>query len=353
MSETPSPVRVGIVGAGANTRHRHIPGFRGIDGVTITSVCNRTPESGRKAAEEFGIDTVHDDWRAVVESPDVDAVLVGTWPNTHAEITIAALEAGKHVLCEARMAASLAEARQMKQAAKAAKGQTAMLVPSPFGLEVGPLVSQLVNDHYIGDLREVLVLGVEDTFWDYTKAVHWRQQRSKSGVNTLTLGILYETARRWMPKAEKLYAQVQTFEPTRPDLELGEHVEVDVPDSVQVVAELAGGGRATFAISGSALFGPGKQIHLFGSRGTVRVDFDPEERVMAARADDGELKPVDPPLDLTGGWNVEADFIASVRGGSKPTLTDFDSGVDYMEFTEAVVRSGQTGQPVELPLDRD
>lgn len=322
-------------------------------GVSIECVANRTPTSSRRVADEFKIPTVHDDWRSVVTSDNVDAVLVGTWPDTHCEITLAALDAGKHVLCEARMARDLAEARQMQRAAKAAKGQTAMLVPSPFGLEVGPLVSQLVNDHFIGDLREVVVLGIEDTFWDYTRPIHWRQERAKSGVNTLTLGILYETARRWMPKAERVYAQVQTFEPTRPDLDEGEHRDVDVPDSLHVLAELAGGGRANFALSGAALFGPGKQIQIYGSRGTIVVEFDPEERVLAARADDGELKPVDPPLELTGGWNVEADFIAAIRGERAVELTDFATGVDYMEFTEAVARSGQSGQPIELPLDRE
>ena len=352
MSKSQSPVRVGLVGAGANTRRRHIPGLTAIDGVSITGVVNSTPESSRQAAEEFGIAAVFDDWQSLVHSDEVDAVVIGTWPDLHADITVAALEAGKHVLCEARMAANLADARRMRQAAKDHKKLTAQIVPSPFGLEIGPVVKQLVDDFFIGDLREVLVLGVEDTFWDYTRPIHPRQQRERSGVNTMTLGILYETVRRWVPKAERVFAQTQTFEPSRPDPDAGDHVTVDVPDSMQVLAELKGGVRATFAISSAALFGPGKQVHLYGSRGTVVVEFDPEERALAARAGDAELKPVDVPMDLAGSWNVEADFIASVRGETPVTLNDFATGVDYMEFTEAAVRSGQTGQPVELPLDR-
>ena len=349
MADAPQPLRIGIVGAGQNTRHRHIPGFRAEEAVEITCVANRTEESARKVAQEFGIPAVHADWRQVVESPEVDAVLVGTWPDMHCEVTLAALEAGKHVLCEARMARDLNEAKRMRAAAKEHKQLTAMLVPSPFGLEVGGLVKQLVDDHFIGDLREVLVLGVEDTFWDYTRPLHWRQERAKSGVNTLTLGILYETVRRWVPECERVFAQTQTFEPSRPDLKEGDFRDVDVPDSVHVLAELKGGVRANFMISGTSLFGPGKQIHLYGSRGTVVVEFDPEERVLAARAGDGELKPLDVPMDLAGKWDVEADFVAAVRGQKKVTLTDFATGVDYMEFTEAAFRSGQTGQPVELP----
>ena len=67
-------VRVGIVGAGANTKRRHIPGLREIDGIEITHVCNRSRSSSEKAAREFNITTVCDDWRKLVESDYVDAV---------------------------------------------------------------------------------------------------------------------------------------------------------------------------------------------------------------------------------------------------------------------------------------
>ena len=66
-------LRIGIVGAGANTRSRHIPGFQQIDGVEVTAVCNRTRASGQKAADEFGIARVFDDWRELVAADEVDA----------------------------------------------------------------------------------------------------------------------------------------------------------------------------------------------------------------------------------------------------------------------------------------
>ena len=106
-------LRIGIVGAGANTRSRHIPGFQEIDGVEVVAVCNRTRESGQKAADEFGIARVYENWLDLVQADDVDAVCIGTWPYLHCEISLATLEAGKHVLTEARMAMDLAEARRM------------------------------------------------------------------------------------------------------------------------------------------------------------------------------------------------------------------------------------------------
>jgi len=95
-------VRIGIVGLGRNTRDRHVPGFRAIEGVEIVSVCNRTPESARRAAEEFAIPKTFDSWEALVRDNDIDAVMIGTWPYVHCPITLAALEHRKHVLTEAR-----------------------------------------------------------------------------------------------------------------------------------------------------------------------------------------------------------------------------------------------------------
>src|SRR5215469_9484909 len=97
-------VGVGFVGAGKNTQERHIPGFQKLSGIDFVAVANRTKESGERVAKEFGIKKVYGDWRELVKSPDIDAVCIGTWPYMHREITIAALQAGKHVLCEARMA---------------------------------------------------------------------------------------------------------------------------------------------------------------------------------------------------------------------------------------------------------
>src|SRR5210317_1020922 len=112
-------IRIGFVGAGANTRLRHLPGFKEIENVALATVANRSEESSRKVAKEFGIERISADWKSVVADPEVDGICIGTWPYMHAEITVAALKAGKHVLTEARMASSLSEARAMHAAAKA------------------------------------------------------------------------------------------------------------------------------------------------------------------------------------------------------------------------------------------
>ena len=105
-------LRVGFIGAGGNTRLHHIPKLRAQAGVELVSVANRSVESGQRVADEEGIPNVAAHWQEVVQDDTLDAVCIGTWPYLHAPITIAALEAGKHVLCEARMAMNSHEARQ-------------------------------------------------------------------------------------------------------------------------------------------------------------------------------------------------------------------------------------------------
>src|SRR5436190_1034255 len=143
---TQGTIRVGFVGAGNNTRRRHIPGFQKQPGVELVAVANRTKESGERVAREFGLARVYEDWRDLVRARDVDAVCIGTWPYMHCEITVAALEAGKHVLCEARMAMDAAEGRRMLAAARRASNLVAQLVPAPHTLEVDATLQSLLAE---------------------------------------------------------------------------------------------------------------------------------------------------------------------------------------------------------------
>ena len=114
----PEMIRVGVVGAGTFIRRYHIPNLLKLPDVQVIGVSNRSRQSGEQVAQQFGIAHVFDDWRELVTHPDVDAVLVGTLPDMRAPVTVAALEAGKHVLAEAAMSVDLAGARAMYEASR-------------------------------------------------------------------------------------------------------------------------------------------------------------------------------------------------------------------------------------------
>src|SRR4051812_36085816 len=180
-------IRVGLIGAGANTRSRHIPGFRAIPGVEIVAVCNRRPESTQEVARDFAIPRTASTWEEIVRDPDIDAVVIGTWPYLHAPITIAALQAGKHVLTEARMAMNAGEAHDMLNVAHRHPQLVAQVVPSPFGLTADAVVRELLQAGYLGQLREVSVVHRTPVLAEPSAPLHWRQDAGLSGLNTLTL----------------------------------------------------------------------------------------------------------------------------------------------------------------------
>lgn len=342
-------VRVGIVGLGTNTRLRHVPGLRACRDVEITAVCNRRPESTAAAAKEFGIPSIFSTWQELVRSDQIDAVVIGTWPYLHCPITLAALEAGKHVLTEARMAMNTDEARQMLEASRHHPDLVTQIVPGPCGLEAHQVMKDLLADGYLGQLREVAVLCAGDSLADPNSPIHWRQDASLSGVNMLALGILHETLIRWVPDPIRVLAQLHTFTTERLNSETGQRQTVTRPDSVHVLTHIFGDARGVYHFSGVTRFGPREQIHLYGSEGTLKCSFAPRDRIMGGRKGDGELQEIPIPKEKAGGWRVEADFIDAIRGTGTIEFTDFATGVRYMEFTDAVARSAETGAAVSIP----
>jgi predicted dehydrogenase len=338
------PVKIGIVGAGRNTRERHIPGLREIEGVEIVSVSNRTPESSRRAAEQLSIPKAYENWLELVQAPDTDAILIGTWPNLHMPVTVAALEAGKHVLCEARMARDADEAGKMLAAAEARPHLTAQVVPAPFSLGVDATLQRLIAEGYLGELLAVEVLD-RGAFPDRQSPLHWRQDYDLSGTNIMSLGIWYETVMRWVSEAVRVSAMGMTFVKTRLESGGGERRAVRVPDHLDVLAELACGAQAHFGISQVAGLAPASQATLFGEQGTLRFAAG---KLYGGRRSDLSLEEIPIPPGEAGGWRVEAEFIGAIRGEEAVQRTTFTDGLKYMRFTEAVSRSIQEARAVPV-----
>jgi len=351
------PLRVGLIGAGANTRSRHIPGLRAIDGVELLAVCNRRPSSTAAAAREFGIPRTYPHWERLVADPDIDAIVIGTWPYLHCPITLAGLKAGKHVLTEARLSLTAAEAHRMLAAATAHPQLVAQVVPSPFGLHGHDVVLDLIRQGYLGELREAHVFNLNAALADSAAPLSWRQDAALSGFNTLTLGILHETLLRWVPPPVRVLAQVHAFIPTRIDPESGVRRAVGTPDSVQVLASLESGARVLYHCSGVTTFGQKMDIWLYGSDGVLHYDLHHDRlwgtsrRAGKRAAKAGELEEIAIPADRSRSWTVEADFVESIRSGAPVRFTNLKTGVAYMEFTEAVAQSADRGAAVELPLE--
>jgi predicted dehydrogenase len=338
-------LRIGIIGAGANTRAKHLPLLQQLPDVKVVMVANRSAASSQAVAREFGIPGVARHWREVVAAPDVDAVVIGTWPYLHAEATCAALANGKHVLTEARMAAHLAQAETMAAAAAARPHLVAQIVPAPMSLDFDAAVATLLPE--LGALREVCVTHTGGQFADAAVPLGWRQEFALSGVNTLMLGIHYEMVLRWLAEDPVwVQADAAVFTPRRPRAEGGEG-DVEIPESVSVLGRYAGGARLVMHFSGVEPGQPRHEIRLNGARGALRLDLA-AQRLWRAPLGGPEVA-VEPTPAQRRGWRVEEDFVASIREGAPVRLTDFATGVRYMRVTDAVWRSWSDGGARVVP----
>jgi predicted dehydrogenase len=168
-----------------------------------------------------------------------------------------------------------------------------------------------------------------------------------SGVNILTLGILNEAVQRWYGRTESVMAMTALFVPRRTDPESGQLQDVDIPDSVTVLARMATGAQCVYHVSGHAHHAGGPRIEAYGSDGTLVYDLA-EDTIHGAKAGDAGLAPIEIPDSKRGGWRVEDDFCAAIRGERPVTMTSFRDGLKYMSFTEAVRLSAETGRQVSL-----
>ena len=336
-------IGIGVIGAGGIVRDRHVPGFKKIGGVELVGVVNRSAESSRRAMEEHGFAKTYATWRELLSDPAVDAVVVATWPYLHAPITIAALAAGKHVLCQARMAMNGDEARAMLAASRARPDLVTMVVPSPFTIPVDRTIQRLLRDRAIGDLRSVRI------FWspgphDPGQRLHWRHQREFSGNNVMAMGIVYEAMARWLGQATAVQAVTHVFSPFKTDAS-GNRVVSTIPDHLAFLAEFAGPVFASLEMSAHTSH-EANSVLFFGTAGTIRL-LPAGLKLEIARGDEA-FTPVEQESGERQDWRVEDEFVGAIRGTETVHLTDFATGAAYMAFTDAVQESAATGRRVEL-----
>ena len=350
------PIRIGIVGAGSTTVEGHVPRFRAIDGVEIAGVVNRTRESSERVAEELKIPRVYEGWPELMADPAIDAVCIGTWPYMHRPLVLAALESGKHVLTEARMAMSGEDAREMLEASMREPELVAMVVPpNILDLDVMRKIIELIGDGSIGDVVSadfVFQVGFPDPDGPFT----WRHDTDLSGFNVMMLGAWYEHLMRILGPATSVTSATTVAYSMR--WEGAGLRSTPVPDHVEVLADMAGGALMHMRMSSVVGLVPAGELWVFGTLGTLRCILDPAidpdkgkgAWLWLGNVGDEALKEIEVTYRGTANITEERDFIGAIRGEGPVTMTTFADGVRYMEFTEAVTRSAQERRAIALPL---
>ncbi len=340
-------IRVGLIGAGGNVRNRHIPGFRKVEGVQLMGVVNRSRESSHRVAEQFNIPRIYDHWQELLEDEAINAVCIGTWPYMHRTLTLAALEKGKHVLTEARMASTAQEARDMLAASRSRSHLVCQLTPTSTTYRIDRVLQRLIGEGFLGELLSVEYQALQNRFADRGGALHWRHDWKLSGYNALNIGAAYESMMRWVGRGNRIMAMAKIHVPYRRN-ESGALTSVSIPDHVDILYELANNAQVHMRMSATTGLSTGTQIWLYGTEGTIHVD--QQQRIFAGRRGDTQLTEVPNPPEQQAYYRVEEEFTNAIRGQEEITMVPFETGVHYMEWTEAVIRSAQTGQAIYLPL---
>jgi predicted dehydrogenase len=245
------------------------------------------------AAEQFGWDEGVADWREVIARDDVQIVDILTPGDTHAEIAIAALQAGKHVICEKPLAKTVAEAQAMTEAAQAAAahGVRSMVAFNYRQVPAIGLAKQLVDSGRLGEVRQVRAVYLQDWIVDPSFPLTWRLQKDRSGAGALgDIGSHIIDAAQFITgqRLTGVSGTVETFVKQRPleaartgsNTGLGaeastEFGEVTVDDAAVFFGRGDGGALMTFEATRMALGRKnGMRIEVNGSKGSIAFDFE-------------------------------------------------------------------------------
>lgn len=336
--------------------------------VRLMHLAEVTADLAASRAAEFGFARSSGDWRALIADPEVDVVSITTPNQFHAEMAIAALEAGKHVWCEKPMATSLADAERMAAAARAS-GKVAAL---GYNYIQGPMVRQigeLLAAGAIGTLNHVRVEMDEDFMADPAAPFGWKSD-SGSGYGALDdfgvhpvslLATLVGPISRVVCRQSKPFA-------TRPTPGGGVR-EVETHDIATVLFEIGDGISGTMALDRSAWGRKGRIVlQFFGDRGTIVFDQErfnelqlyttdgpPETRGFRTILAGPVHAPYDRFIPAPGhglGFNelkaIECHELLARIAGRPARLVDFDAGLGIERTIDAMARSDREGRWVDV-----
>ncbi len=359
-------LRVGVVGVGFGTTV-HVPGFQS-EGLEVVAIAARRGERAREAAAQFNIPNATDDWREILAMPEVDIVSIASPHPLHSEMSVAALEAGKHVLCEKPTAVNADEARVMRDAARSST-KTAMIAHEFRWAPQRAFVRQLMDQRYIGDLRFVrgnLEVGPRRAPSRPRPAPN--PDLGRRGGFLWGLGSHYLDAfRHWFGDIVAVQSIMRAQMPERVDAS-GAPTRTESDDTFAVLIEFANGGWGSFSGSSAALFGDGAQIEIFGTEGSLSTpqptpgfNPPPDGKVYGAKFGDesrdelpmpSEFVPFDDERDhrLLAFRLMVRELVKGIGEGKSPA-PNFEDAYRIQQVLDAVVESSETGRRVSIVLD--
>jgi predicted dehydrogenase len=269
-------IGIGLIGTGF-ARSAQAPAFKLCEDAEIVAVCSGQYHNAARTAQEYGIKYVCENYEALLDKEEVSLVVVSTPPFLHRRITIDALAAGKHVICEKPMAMNAAEAREMMDLASEHPGQLAII---DHELRFNPTwrrMKELVDSGFLGDLYHVNVLIASGFRHSAQRQWNWWSEKSAGGGLLGALGSHTIDALHWIfGEITEVCGHVDTMVRQRRDGKTGDLKQNETDDyaSIQIRFASHEGRRANGVVLLSALYASGgkNQVAAIGSNGTLVME---------------------------------------------------------------------------------
>jgi predicted dehydrogenase len=331
-------LRIALIGVGAAAQVNHIPALKKVEGLELVALCDRDPEKAQRVAQKFGVPTAVSRIEELFDIEDLDAIDICTPNYLHAPMAVAALEAGKHVLCERPLARSSEEAAAMVKAAKKADRTLACAVQHRFRPDA-QLLRRFVEK---GDLGEIFLAKAgwlrQKTEWDSDE---WRRTKRESGGGVvIDLGFHMLDLSLWVlgqPKVVSVTANVHR------------NKKGEVEDSATAFFRLESGATLTLEVTWGLLMEKDfAYLNLFGSGGAALLNPFRVHKGMH-----GTLVNVTPTLETSRNQYRQsmemqvAHFAETLRTGKKP-MGSVEEILGVMELVDAVYRSAEQGKEIKV-----
>jgi len=368
-------IGVGLIGTGfmgkshALAWHGVRPVFGDVAPICLEGLCEVSLDLAETRAAEFGFRRATDDWRSLVDDPAIDVISI-TAPNAfHAEMAIAALDAGKHVWCEKPMAPAFAEAEAMRDAARRS-GRTAILGYNYIQNPAVAHIAKLLREEAIGEINHIRFEMDEDFMADPKAPFHWRNDQA-SGY-----GVIDDFAVHPLSIIRHLFGEVsevmvEMIKPyaDRPDEDGGLRRAVQTHDVAAALLRLEGDISGTLNVSRTAWGRKGRiAIQIFGSGGSILFDQERMNELQIFTADGRQseqgfrtilMGPVHPPynrfIPAPGhqiGFNdlkiIECRQLLGRMAGEDAVVICFDKGLEIERTVHAMARSFRSGEWVPV-----
>ncbi len=359
-------IRLGLIGAsvkGTWSARSHLPAVQASAAVELTAVCTTRADSAEAARQAYGARLAFDDYRAMIASPEIDAVAVVVRVPSHYAPVKAALEAGKYVYCEWPLGRTTAEAVELSALAKANRLVTAV------GLQarVNPALmhmKELIEAGYVGEMMAVHVCLLREGVLSRPSHRTW-QRDAELGANTLTIanGHTVDAMRFVAGDFRRLSAIVATQAKQWLDTGTGTLLAVTSPDNILLSGLLMNDAVASVHVGAIPFAGSGYRMEIYGRDGTLVASGEDSpqlsEVVLHGAKGRNTLEPIavperftfatpgTPPGEAANVGQMYKLFAQAIRGGTNHQPT-FETAVELHHLIDTIKQASDVGRSAAL-----